>query len=160
MTSKPIVPLPVPYDPDSESPPTDTWLGELFYAEEGQLEPLVDALRSGKAIPANEEWPLREFLSAIISRERKLPKRRPYHDRTWGQIGPKVPEDFTIIKKSYAGVCAAAGEVWKLKASGMSHRKALEAAWEKFGIESEAAREQVADFLRRSIKDRKRLVTP
>jgi hypothetical protein len=99
---------------------------------------------------------VREFLADFLAGKIKRPegRQRRYSDWTWATISPDG--EIAIVKKEYEGVCRAAAWVWEDKRNGVAHDEAIKKAVSKFRL-SEARREQLVQWLRRSKKDRKRL---
>ncbi len=146
-------------DEEYETPLPDAWMEELRWAELGQYKPLLASLRAGKALPENEEWATREFLADFLAGKVKPPKgKKPdYANSTWAMI---APGEWTMVKKNYKDVCDAAAFVWQCEREGKTRKEALSATFKEYRIRTEKRQTQLADFVKRSIKERKRLAEP
>lgn len=166
----PAPPLPVPgpseYDEDIEASPPTAWLTEIDWAKRNQLGPLVKSLRAGKPI-GQEDGELYDFLADLLDEEIKMPRGTPpeYEDWTFGQIGPRFPDDMCKIKKSYQPKCQQAAFVWHHIAeaqrtglgAGKARSEAIERAQREFRLTAKQQEELEKWLFERSTKDRRRL---
>lgn len=148
-----------PEDDEFEAPLPDAWMEELRWARLGQYRPLIDSLLAGKALPANEERAAREFLAEVLAGKVDPPPgdKPAYSDVTWAVISDG---EWDLVKTSYKPLCDAAAFYWQCKREDMDHKTALEKAFNKFGIRTLVRQNQLAQWVRRSTKQRKRLALP
>jgi hypothetical protein len=127
-----ILPPGDPDDPSDEGVPP-AWMEESFWAQRGQLRPLIKSLRAGKAIPANAEFEIREFLADFLAGKIKRPRKRPppYSRGNFGIVGPRgAPNDLAWVKDRYAPLCCAAAVFWHEQRSARASGRGVEAARE------------------------------
>jgi hypothetical protein len=170
------LPVPGPWSEDDDdidkSPSGIAWSNELDWANLGQFTPLIESLRAGKPIAA-EDWEVREFLADFLTNPRRPSgKKRPpeYSDWTLGMLDGEI----ATIKKGYSVICNAAAHVWLHRKAGLTTDQALDKTFSEFrwfeyvrdGDDlkegprrrlTKSEKSRLERFVKGSAKDRKRL---
>lgn len=152
-------------DDDIDTSPSGlAWRNEVGWAKLGQFKLLIDSLRAGKLIAA-EDQEVREFLAEFLAGKIKRPEGKPpdYEDWTFGILDGEI----TIIKKNYAVICGAAAHVWNLRKTGKTIDQALDETFSEYRAVqyygedgrplTKSEKRQLERFVKGSAKDRKRL---